>query len=93
MFKNEIIMYLMFSKFFVMINIENFKNFWKKIEKTFKIDTNAILNDICYRIIIAINSLKKFSNFVRWNFFFVEYDFSNYLIKVIVKSLLSNKLY
>ena len=65
MFKNEIMIYSMFSKFSIIINIENFKIFKKKIEKTFKLDTNAISNDMRYRIVIAMNSLKIFLNFVR----------------------------
>ena len=66
MFKNEIMICSMFSKFSIIINIENFKTFWKKIEKIFKFDTSAILNNMRYRIVIAINSLKKILNFVCW---------------------------
>ena len=66
MFKNEVMIYSMSSKFSVIINIENFKTSWKKIEETFKFDTSAILSDMCYRIVIAMSSLKIFSSFARW---------------------------
>ena len=66
MFRNEVIIYSMFSKLSIVINIENFKTSWKKIEKTFRLNTNAISNNIRYRIVIAMSSLKIFSNFARW---------------------------
>ena len=58
----------MFNAFEIFNNDKYWKlqNLLKKIDKTFKIDTNAILNDMRYRIVIAINSLKIFSNFARW---------------------------
>ena len=65
-FKNEVIICSMFSKLSIMIDIENFKIFWRKIEEILKFDTSAILNDMRYRIVIAMNSLKIFSNFVCW---------------------------
>ena len=55
------------------------KSFEKKIEKIFKFDTNAISNNMRYRIVITINSLKIFSNFVCWkkNFFCWKWSFKS----------------
>ena len=76
MFKNEVMIYSMFLKFSIIINIENFKTFWKKNRKNIQIDTNAILNNMRYRIVIAVNSLKNFQiSFVEKKFFLLKMIF------------------